>query len=265
MRTRSGSLYAVVMPRVMLNFQHYRDGWAVHFIEADCWQPYRLCAMFGVSAQAFGQRSEVTIGAQAWAYDRVYPLLDGLFQDTASTGIKGLTLDPNASNGTQVDALVQSLQIQAGYNQLSGVQNSVAAQMAVANLGYQSTITQQQESVLQQQIASQQQLTQAQQNLTLVTQNGTAAQIATATQAVTLAQSLVTGSAAEAALIKGPTSPFQPTPASGTIATSIPASMPSTVIPAAVSGAVSRVVDHHFQRLNNSIIKWISSGQDWHE
>ena len=24
------------MPRVLLNFQHYRDSWNVHFIEADC-------------------------------------------------------------------------------------------------------------------------------------------------------------------------------------------------------------------------------------
>ena len=24
------------MPRVVLNFQHYRDAWSVHFIEADC-------------------------------------------------------------------------------------------------------------------------------------------------------------------------------------------------------------------------------------
>jgi hypothetical protein len=24
------------MPRVLLNFQHYRDSWSVHFIEADC-------------------------------------------------------------------------------------------------------------------------------------------------------------------------------------------------------------------------------------
>ena len=24
------------MPRVLLNFQHYRDAWNVHFIQADC-------------------------------------------------------------------------------------------------------------------------------------------------------------------------------------------------------------------------------------
>jgi hypothetical protein len=24
------------MPRIVLNFQHYRDAWSVHFIEADC-------------------------------------------------------------------------------------------------------------------------------------------------------------------------------------------------------------------------------------
>jgi hypothetical protein len=188
----------------------------------------------GVSVQSLGQRSEVSIGAQAWAYDRVYPLLDGLFQDTASTQIAALTLNPNASNDSQVDALVQSLQIQAGYNQLSGVQNAAAAQMAVANLGYQSMMTQQQQSILQQQITAQQQLTQAQQTLSSVTQTGTTAQIAAATQAVTAAQTNVTGLAAEAALIKAPSSPYSPSAASGNIANAL--TTPTSTIPSAASG-----------------------------
>jgi hypothetical protein len=28
--------YALGMPRVLLNFQHYKDLWSVHFIQADC-------------------------------------------------------------------------------------------------------------------------------------------------------------------------------------------------------------------------------------
>ncbi|MGB3631203.1 MAG: hypothetical protein WBA18_16965, partial [Terracidiphilus sp.] len=81
----------------------------------------------------FGQNQEVTIGAQLWKYDRVYPLLDGLFQDAASTQVQLLTLDPNKANSSQLDALIQSFQVQAGFNQLAGAQNAAAAQMAVAN------------------------------------------------------------------------------------------------------------------------------------
>jgi hypothetical protein len=73
------------------------------------------------------QGCEVNVAAEVWGYDRIYPLLDELFQDVASTSVKSLTLDPNTSNSTRLDALTQSLQIQAGYNQLAGVQNSVAA------------------------------------------------------------------------------------------------------------------------------------------
>lgn len=182
-----------------------------------------------------GQQSEVTVGAQAWSYDRVYPLLDGLFQDAASTQLLALTLNPNTSNSTHVDALVQSLQIQAGYNQLSNVQNSVAAQMAVANLGLQSTLAQQQQSILQQQIAAQQQLTQANQALALANQTGTTAQITAATQAVAAAQTTVNGLASEAALIKAPSSPYAPSGAGGNIAN--PTSAFTSSVPSSVSGA----------------------------
>jgi hypothetical protein len=69
-----------------------------------------------------------------------------------------LVLDPNKANGSQLDALIQSFQLQAGFNQLSGVQNSVAARMAVANLGYQSALAQQQQSIMEQSITAQQAL-----------------------------------------------------------------------------------------------------------
>jgi hypothetical protein len=81
-------------------------------------------------------------------------LLDGLFQDAASTQVQQLILDPNKANSSQLDALIQSFQVQAGFNQLQGVQNSVASQMAVANLGYQSALAQQQQSIMQQSIAA---------------------------------------------------------------------------------------------------------------
>ena len=58
--------------------------------------------------------SEVVIGLQVWSYKRVFPLLDGLFQDVASMQLKQLQLDPNQSNGSQVDALAQNFQMQVG-------------------------------------------------------------------------------------------------------------------------------------------------------
>jgi hypothetical protein len=37
MTSRYGRLvYAVPMPRVLLNFDHYRDGWSVHVVQDDC-------------------------------------------------------------------------------------------------------------------------------------------------------------------------------------------------------------------------------------
>src|SRR6185437_2767552 len=41
------------------------------------------------------QGQEVVIGARAWRYDRVYPLLDGLFQDVVSSSVAQLTLNNN--------------------------------------------------------------------------------------------------------------------------------------------------------------------------
>src|ERR1700733_10536735 len=120
-----------------------------------------MICILGSCSPGFSQEKEATIGAQIWAYDRVYPLLDGLLQDAASTQLQQLVLDPNKANASQLDALIQSLQVQAGFSQLAGVQNAAAAKMEVANLGYQSALAQQQQSILQQSIEAQQALTKA--------------------------------------------------------------------------------------------------------
>jgi hypothetical protein len=188
------------------------------------------------------QSSEITLGAQAWSFDRVYPLLDGLFQDAASTQVAGLTLNPNSANGTQLDALVQSLQIQAGYNQLSGIQNNVAAQMSVANLGYQSLITQQEQSILQQQLTAQQQLAAAQQAYANATQSGDTTEANAANQQVIAAQANVASLAAQMTLVKGnaATTPWSPTGGSAMASsapTTVSSSVPSSLLSAGTTTA----------------------------
>lgn len=200
-----------------------------------------LCLLFllGFFMQVRGQEREVTVGAQVWSYDRVYPLLDGLLQDAASTQLQQLVLDPNKANSTQLDALVQALQVQAGFNQMAGVQNSVAAQMAQANVTYQSALTQQQQVILQQSIAAQQALTKANQDLAAATASQNQTQINAANLEVQNAQALVNGLAGETALVKGTGTPWTPSPASGNIAaptTAFTSGVPSTVLSTGSSG-----------------------------
>ena len=190
-----------------------------------------------LSLTAHSQENEVTIGAQVWSYDRVYPLLDGLLQDAANTQVNPLVLDPNKANSTQLDALIQSFQLQAGYNQLSGVQNSLAAQMAQANVAYQATLTQQQQIILQNSIAAQQALTKAQQDLNAATAAGNQPGITAANAEVTSAQAVVSGLAAQSALVKGSGTPFTSSPATGTIAN--PTTAFSSGVPATVLGTGS--------------------------
>lgn len=181
------------------------------------------------------QGQEVVIGARLWRYDRVYPLLDGLFQDVVSSQVTQLLLNNNAANASSLDALTQSFSLQAGYNQLAGVQNSVASQMAVANLGYQSTLAQQSQSILQQQLAAQQQLAQATQDQSDATSKNDSVAEAAATKKIQSLNNTISSLAAQMALVKNPSTPFSPSPASGTIANPTPtftSAIPSSVLSA---------------------------------
>ena len=48
------------MPRVLLNFMHYRDAWTVHFIEADCRTTIGSTTRFYSFADLVALRSFVT-------------------------------------------------------------------------------------------------------------------------------------------------------------------------------------------------------------
>ncbi len=202
---------------------------------------FMICMfMLGLCPPGFTQDKEVTIGTQIWAYDRVYPLLDGLLQDAASTQLQQLILDPNKANSSQVDALIQSFQLQAGFSQLAGVQNAAAAKMEVANLGYQSALAQQQQGILEQSITAQQALVKANQDLASANQSQNQAQISAATLEVQNAQALVNGLTAEAAIVKGSGTPWTPSPAAGNIAatpTSFTSGVPSGILNSGSSSA----------------------------
>lgn len=108
---------------------------------------------------------EVTIGVQVWSYDRLFPLLDGLFQDVSATQIAAVTLNPNSSNSTQLDAVTQSLQQQLGYSQTAAAQNQFTSQALAGNASQQNLLLQQQSSILQQITSAQSQVAQAQATL----------------------------------------------------------------------------------------------------
>ncbi|MCU1304949.1 MAG: hypothetical protein JWQ87_5233 [Candidatus Sulfotelmatobacter sp.] len=179
------------------------------------------------------QGQEITVGARVWKYDRVYPLLDGLFEDVVSSQVAPLLLNNNSSNASKLDAVVQSLQIQAGYGQLAGVQNSVASQMAVANLGYQSVLAQQSQSILQQQLSAQQQLYQAKEDQANAQANKDTAAQDIATKKVQAITDNINNLSAQMALVKAPSTPWTPSPATGSIAnptTAFSSAVPATTL-----------------------------------
>ena len=134
--------------------------------------------------------AEVEIGApKILEYSRVYPLLDGLFQDVATTQIAALTLNPNQPNASALDALQQVFQLQMQYSASAGIQNNVAAQQSALASNYatfQNQLVQQQSQLLAAQVTAQKQAGEAQKALDSLT-NPTAAQTAAANQQVTVA------------------------------------------------------------------------------
>ena len=115
--------------------------------------------------------------------------MDGLFQDVAATQIASLTLNPNAPNGSALDALQQSFQLQLQYSATAGIQNGLAAQQSsvASNYAvYQNQLLQQQSQLLTAQVTAQKQLGDAQKALDSLT-TPTADQQAAAKQQVTVA------------------------------------------------------------------------------
>src|SRR5260370_36868101 len=152
------------------------------------------------------QPPEVSISAQIWRYPRISPLLDGLFQDVAATQVSSLSLNPNAVNGANLDALQQSFQVQLQYNQLAGIQNSAAAQTINANAAYQNSLVQMQSQLLQTYSSAQTQLAQAQAKLDTVKAAATSNpdDLSAATLAVTTLSDTIAGINNQTAAVEAP-------------------------------------------------------------
>jgi hypothetical protein len=190
------------------------------------------------------RRNEVSLGTQVWSYDRIYPLLDGLFQDVAATQLASLSLNPNASNGTNLDVLQQSFQLQVQANQLAGVQNAAAAQTVQANARYQSLLVQQEGSLLQALVSAQSQQGQAQSAFDTISASTTATsdQVAAAKLALTTATNSATAISNQLGSIKNAiAAPGPITAASGSLtsAPATPAALPSALLTSALSGTPS--------------------------
>ena len=74
------------------------------------------------------------------SYQRVAPLLDGIYEDVAAIQLSPLQLSATNPNGTSLDAIQQSLQISASYNALDALQNSTNENLFKANAAYQGSI-----------------------------------------------------------------------------------------------------------------------------
>jgi|SRR5579863_7260999 len=183
---------------------------------------------------------EVTFSAQVWGYSRVYPLLDGLLQDIAATQASPLVLGANAPNGTAIDAVQQSLQVQLQYSQMAGVQNAAAAQAATANSSYQSTLAQQETTLMQNLVTAYNQVATAQATLNSLTAAGASAtDIANATQALQGANANLTAVTTAIGNFKNLASPTVPAPASPLATTPTLPPATGSVLPSGITGAVT--------------------------
>jgi len=175
---------------------------------------------------------------RVWGYDRVYPLLDGLFQDVASTQLAQLTLNPNAPNGSALDAIQNAFQLAVSFSQTAGLQNNLAQQMngtLGANAALQTQLLGIEGPLIQSAIAAQQQVASAQALVDQLSQStaATAAQQSAAAQALKVATDNLNGLTNQLSTIKTqlgtvPSSPASFSPPS-TNAQSSPPTLPSNL------------------------------------
>jgi hypothetical protein len=190
---------------------------------------------------------DVTVSVRVWPYRRIFPLLDGLFQDVAATQIKNLSLDPNGANGTNLDALQQAFQLQVQYSATAGIQNSVAAQQASAASAtalMQTQLISRQSQLIQSQLIAQNQAGIAQKTVDTLSSNGaSSSDLAAAKLQLQLATDNLNAVTAQLSDIKSqlstvstptfaaPTANFATTPPTLPSSLSGPANVPSAFSP----------------------------------
>jgi hypothetical protein len=206
-----------------------------------------LASPIPISAGAGKHGAEVEIGVpKILEYSRVYPLLDGLFQDVAATQLASLTLNPNAPNASALDALQQVFQLQLQYSATAGIQNNLAAQQSATAstfASFQNALLQQQSQLVAAQFTAQQQVGAAQQamdSLASPTSDQTAAakqrlQVATDNLNSITAQLNAVQNALGKSLTAGPTF-SAPTPTPPTNPPALP-TPPSPALPTGPNGS----------------------------
>ena len=78
-----------------------------------------VIACFSLSADDHHGRHDYSLGIpRIWDYARIYPFLDGLFQDAASTAVKAQQLDAAGINASALDAVQNSFQSGAQFQRV---------------------------------------------------------------------------------------------------------------------------------------------------
>ena len=185
---------------------------------------------------------EVTFSAHKYGDIRAsIPSWMGCYQDIAATQASPLVLGANAPNGTAIDAVQQSFQVQLQYSQMAGVQNAAAAQAATANSSYQSNLAQQETTLMQNLVTTAyNQVATAQATLnSLIAAGASATDIANATQALQGANANLTAVTTAIGNFKNLASPTVPAPASPLATTPTLPPTTGSVLPSGITGAVT--------------------------
>jgi hypothetical protein len=150
---------------------------------------------------------DVTLGKpRVWGYARLYPLLDGLFQDVNSTQLTQLMLNPNTANAAGLDAVQNAFQAGVSFSQTLGANSALAQQLnsvLTTNASLQNELLSRQTQLVQAALTAQQQVGSAQ---ALVDQlklsNASGPQLLAANQALTAATDNLTAINNQLTLVK---------------------------------------------------------------
>jgi hypothetical protein len=151
---------------------------------------------------------DVTLGRpRVWGYERLYPLLDGLFQDVSATQLAQLTLNPNTANASSLDAVQNAFQAGVSFSQTAGATNALAQQLnsvLATNASVQNELLSRQGQLVQSALTAQQQVGSAQALVDQLNQspNATDTQKAAAKQGLTAATDNVTSINNQLSLVK---------------------------------------------------------------
>ena len=274
----SGKLF-VNTPTVSMRLGRSRDAWfrrsasvlplVVGLAATSCWsQEVKETTPGSAGKQPSMPRHYVhdwSLGQpRLWSYERVFPFLDGIFQDVASTTVVPLSLQPNVANASSMDAVQTSFQASFAANTVTPQQNAIIQQQnstSLINSSMQQQLVLQQQQLLTSQIATATQAaTSAQTQLQqlLASPNPDSTQVTNAQALVTSANSQLTAldtalgslSAQISTAVVAPTA-LQSVTAPTATAPSLPTSLQTTTIPGGVtpSFAASKQMDNQVNTL----------------